>query len=90
MAPQWAYTAELLSSGGNAFERIQTLAEALQRNKGKTEGLDDTLSQIRDFEGICDRILIDKNGDAYRNTFIMTNENGKYAVIEKQAPIIAP
>ncbi|MCG3210009.1 MAG: Leucine-, isoleucine-, valine-, threonine-, and alanine-binding protein [Anaerolineae bacterium] len=63
-----------------AYESVLVLARALEQTGGSADGLPQALTQINNLAGIQGAISIDAFGDVNRDIYIVTVENGKFAV----------
>lgn len=69
-----------------AYETVQVIAQALAATGGKQEGFAEALTRVRDFEGLCGKISMDRNGDAHRSLFLIQIRESQYQLIQTQPP----
>lgn len=68
-----------------AYEATLVLTEALKKTGGKSAGLKEALTQIKDFKGVSDNFTIDRFGDVDRPFYLSCIVNGEYVIIGKLA-----
>jgi branched-chain amino acid transport system substrate-binding protein len=66
----------------NAYEAAQVLAAALQRTRGRAEGLATALAGIKDFQGVTDRFSFDEYGDAQHSIRLGVIRERRYVAID--------
>ena len=65
-----------------AYEAVLALAEGLKKTNGSTNGLTDALAPSETIEGVIGPFRLNEFGDAERNVFIVTIQNGQFRTIE--------
>ena len=89
---------EYLSSYGNepafvsalSYETIQVIGQALEATGGKRDGFAETLTSVRDFDGLCGKISLDAHGDARRGLHILKARDGRFELLKTIPPEAAP
>lgn len=63
------------------FETVKILEYALHKTAGKSQGLIETLLEIKKFPAVQGVISIDKYGDIQRDLYIMQVKNGQFELV---------
>ncbi|MBD3309062.1 ABC transporter substrate-binding protein, partial [candidate division KSB3 bacterium] len=74
----------LLASNG--YESMLALTHALEHTSGKTQGLAEALTTLRNVEGAYSAISLDQYGDVKRPVYIARAEKGQFTIISVVSP----
>lgn len=69
-----------------AYEAMLMLAAALERTRGRAEGLRQALLGPRDFEGLVGDISLDEYGDVVRSNFMFRIQDGQFVTLAAPEP----
>jgi branched-chain amino acid transport system substrate-binding protein len=73
-------------AAAQGYNAVLFLARGLEANRGKKSGLPEKLRDIREFEGVWQKISMSRTGEAIRPFYLSVIKNGTFVLIDEFLP----